>query len=114
MTDSKENNLTSNYDDRKLSYYYGGVFHNLEPMRQKNFKAVFKMLREKKIAWPSYIEQKTTHLPCPQVMGDMVSFRLVGHSTVLIQLPSFNLLTDSIWAKRASCSGLMNLYTKMG
>ncbi|MES2213620.1 MAG: MBL fold metallo-hydrolase [Patescibacteria group bacterium] len=41
-------------------------------------------------------------IPVPRVVGKKIVVTLVGHSTVLIQTEGLNILTDPVWAKRAS------------
>lgn len=49
--------------------------------------------------WPKHIDV----IPVvPERRADPLTVTMVGHSTVLIQIAGFNLLTDPVWSNRAS------------
>ena len=51
---------------------------------------------------PSFIEDVMPSIPPRSVDDSQVRVTMVNHSTVLIQLSGFNVLTDPIWSERAS------------
>jgi L-ascorbate metabolism protein UlaG (beta-lactamase superfamily) len=63
------------------------------------------MLRERRVPWPSRIDQP----PCqPAALEDSAAvITFIGHSTLLIQTPSGNILTDPMYSQRA---GPLNLF----
>src|SRR5215471_698291 len=51
---------------------------------------------------PPFIADVTQSIPPRKVEGRQIRITLVNHSTVLVQGPGCNLLTDPIWSERAS------------
>ncbi|HXN46606.1 MAG TPA: MBL fold metallo-hydrolase [Bryobacteraceae bacterium] len=51
---------------------------------------------------PRFISDVEQSNPPGSVEGSELRVTLVNHSTVLLQLPGFNVLTDPIWSERAS------------
>ncbi|MDI6028859.1 MBL fold metallo-hydrolase [Corticibacterium sp. UT-5YL-CI-8] len=50
-------------------------------------------------AWPSPFPQAK---PLWRVTGEQLSVTMVGHSTLLLQVDSLNILTDPVWSERVS------------
>jgi L-ascorbate metabolism protein UlaG (beta-lactamase superfamily) len=84
-----------------LSYYRQGLFHNTSPMQHKNWRSILKLLKAPKAPWPSHVAQNTHATPKRQSPSPFITSYLIGHSSILIQLPQMNILTDPVWAQRA-------------
>lgn len=88
-------------------HFDGKQFFN--PTLPKGFfpglASVFKMLREKRNKWPTYVENTTTPQLNTQLGPDDVAITFVNHATFLIQLQGMNILTDPVWALRAGPFG---------
>lgn len=81
------------------------VFQNLNPKCKP--KGFFKLIKWKAttppLKWPSKIDVKQYDLPPPCVSeNDKIRISFIGHVTFLIQTNNINILTDPVWAKRAS------------
>jgi L-ascorbate metabolism protein UlaG (beta-lactamase superfamily) len=50
--------------------------------------------------WPAHVPNPRTARPAARV--DRLTITMVGHASVLIQLPGCNLLVDPVWSERAS------------
>jgi L-ascorbate metabolism protein UlaG (beta-lactamase superfamily) len=57
------------------------------------------MLRERRTAWPRYVDVPPTKPPAR--LDGTLSITFIGHSTFLIQTPHGNLLTDPVYSRRA-------------
>ncbi len=90
--------------------YYGGppsdhfdglrFFNPPGPARDRGLGDVLRwQLNGKKARWPSRVSI-TPARPQERVAGLRVT--MVGHATVLIQIDGLNILTDPVWAERAS------------
>ena len=51
--------------------------------------------------WPEHVMVRQA-VPPPRVAGDEMRVTFIGHATVLIQTHGLNIITDPIWAQRAS------------
>ena len=51
---------------------------------------------------PGHFPRATPAFEAPRARADLVTATWVGHSTVLLQIGGFNVLTDPIWSSRAS------------
>ena len=58
-----------------------------------------RMLREPRTPWPDWIDEPTK-TPAP-LNGAAAVVTFIGHSTILIQTPSGNVLTDPMFSRRA-------------
>lgn len=59
------------------------------------------ILGDDRVAWPDSIPVTPTRPPA-RVVGEAMRVTWIGHSTVLVQTQGLNILTDPIWAERAS------------
>jgi L-ascorbate metabolism protein UlaG (beta-lactamase superfamily) len=90
---------------RPLSDHFdGNRFFN--PTLPKGFApspgSIFKMVREPRIRWPAWVENKgTARLNETLTAGD-VAITFVNHATFLIQTDGVTMLTDPVWSERAS------------
>jgi L-ascorbate metabolism protein UlaG (beta-lactamase superfamily) len=88
-------NLESDHFDGKL-------FSNQEPGR-RSFKDFFRwMLNRKPARWPKWIERKGGEPPPERVAKGEILVTFIHHSSFLIQIDGWNILTDPIWSKRCS------------
>lgn len=84
----------------------GRVFHNLDPAaRARPLSDVWKWYRARRPSpWPKWIENGTVH-PLPPVAPGQVGVTWIGHSSFLLRLGSFTLLTDPVFALYAGPFG---------
>lgn len=91
-------------------HFDGQHFYNPDDRRGGGQQAErgFSFLRLAKFAagidrapWPDHVPVRQT-VPPAHVAGDAMRVTWIGHSTVLIQSQGLNILTDPIWAERAS------------
>ncbi len=89
----------------KISDHYdGSIFHMPEgDTTPKNFFALMKWkFTGDSVAWPDKVDPPVVQtIPAPSIDGKVV-VTFVNHATFLIQVDGINILTDPIWAKRAS------------
>jgi L-ascorbate metabolism protein UlaG (beta-lactamase superfamily) len=52
--------------------------------------------------WPERIDNPAPDVPPVRMAGDTLRVSFVGHATVLLQTADLNILTDPVWAERAS------------
>lgn len=52
--------------------------------------------------WPAWVEITPDKFPVRRVEGERVKVTFINHSTVLLQTQGKNILTDPVWAERAS------------
>jgi L-ascorbate metabolism protein UlaG (beta-lactamase superfamily) len=64
-------------------------------------RLVHEMLNPKHRSWPATVPVTPSH-PRGRIDGDAMVVTWVGHSTVLVQTQGLNILTDPVWAERAS------------
>jgi L-ascorbate metabolism protein UlaG (beta-lactamase superfamily) len=89
------------YDGPPSDHFDGSRFFNPpKPARDKGLGDVLRwQLNGNKARWPARVAV-TPARPEPRVEGVRVT--MVGHATLLIQLNGLNILTDPVWAERAS------------
>lgn len=82
----------------------GNRFVNPEPIPQKSLWTFLKWrLTRKSGEWPEkMLPAVKTAKPPLTVLGDKLRVTFVNHSTVLIQVNGYNILTDPIWSDRCS------------
>jgi len=89
------------YKGNASAHFNGRQFQNLEPTPNKGFKDVLKwMANRQKTPWPKWVSFEK--MPTPSAQADSLRVTFINHSTLLIQSQGLNVLTDPIWAKRAS------------
>ena len=98
------------YDGPISDHFDGKHFHNLgykghtilsRSYRLKTF-LTFAFKKLDRNIWKVRKLSNGQTKPVPRVMGREIVATFVNHSTVLIQTEGINILTDPIWAKRAS------------
>ena len=80
-------------------HFDGQRFRNLAGAAGPPFTDVPKMLSERRTPWPSRIDEPP-QIP-PSLDGAAASVTFIGHSTMLIQTPAGNILTDPMYSQRA-------------
>lgn len=97
-------------------YYRGPVSNHFDGERFHNPEGEFgtggsqrpgigRLLRfmsgRERAVWPETVAVKPT-IPAPRIAGQRMVSTWIGHATVLVQTEGLNILTDPIWADRAS------------
>jgi L-ascorbate metabolism protein UlaG (beta-lactamase superfamily) len=83
-------------------HFDGREFRNAElPPAGAFWKFVRWQLFEPGISWPEKVTSEHDRPP-QRVYGDDLRVSYVGHATVLLQVAGVNILTDPVWAQRAS------------
>jgi len=83
-------------------HFDGRKFRNAEPPPDGTFWDFLRwQLFEPGIAWPDQVSSERDSPP-QRVEGDALRVSYVGHATVLVQVAGINILTDPVWADRAS------------
>ena len=88
--------------------YRDGVFHNLEPSSalrldvEENRLVLFDMFSSRSASRP----QAAVPLagPPPPAASDSLAVSWLGHSTALVEIDGYRVLTDPIWSERCSPS----------
>lgn len=97
-------NSTPRYQGPKSDHFDGKIFYNPEGNSKKNLFDILKWkLFSTKATWPEKVENN--HKPnFPQRLENQNQFNvtLINHSSSLIQIPQFNILTDPIYSERSS------------
>lgn len=99
----------SYYKGPKSDHFDGKYFFNPNFKHDISKKSIFdlfkwKFFKKKKnsISWPKNIPLKDYPIPPRNIFGSEISVTNIGHATFLIQVDGLNILTDPIWAERAS------------
>src|SRR5438270_6135202 len=83
--------------------FYGRRFYN---PNSRQVRGLLDVLRWKMSSRPSpsprFLDDVTPSVPPQRISGPELRITLVNHSTVLLQQQNLNILTDPIWAERAS------------
>lgn len=91
------------YDGQKSDHFDGKRFYNPGKPLNKGLGSFLKWRFTAEMQeWPEYTELTTYDHPPERILGDQLRVSFVGHATVLIQTQGLNILTDPIWAERAS------------
>ncbi len=83
-------------------HFDGTRFHSPgQPSTDRSLRDLLRWRREKasRAVWPKSVPIEPT---VPSERSDQPRLTMVGHATVLIQVAGLNLLTDPVWADRAS------------
>jgi len=84
-------------------HFDGERFHNLKRTHRARSKDARKWMANRKVGpWREYQNHPPGPSPPPRVGMGQLRVTFVNHSTVLIQMDGLNILTDPIWAARAS------------
>jgi L-ascorbate metabolism protein UlaG (beta-lactamase superfamily) len=91
------------YQGPASDHFDGRRFFNPGNPMDKSFGAFVKwrMTAEPQY-WPEYRDLPAYDKPPERVFGDDLRVSWVGHATILIQTAGLNILTDPVWAERAS------------
>ena len=76
----------------------GDSFHDNPPLRISLWKVAKWQFTRKQKAWPDSIPVTPSRPPAEVDSGILATW--AGHSTVLVQAPGLNLLTDPVWSRR--------------
>lgn len=91
------------YTGPLTDHFDGRMFFNPGKPMDKNFGDFLKwQMQAARHHWPEYEDLEVYDRPPERVEGDRLRLSMVGHSTVLIQTQGVNILTDPVWAERAS------------
>lgn len=79
-----------------------GRFRNLDAAADRSIRQVLRWAtsRQRKL-WPEWVASRVRYVPREPAAGELL-ITFVNHSTFLIQAAGIALLTDPVWAKRAS------------
>lgn len=84
------------------AHFDGKRFHNHQSVRLPNLWMAGKYLATmERGPWMKWRENPP-HTPPPPHVNDGIRVTFVNHSTVLVQIDGFNILTDPIWSNRTS------------
>ncbi len=94
------------YYSGPVSDHFDGVrFFNPGKPRKGGLRQFLKwQLTAKWEEWPRSVASGPPDRPPERVAGDDLRVSFVGHATVLIQTQNLNIITDPVWAQRASPS----------
>lgn len=86
------------------SHFDGKKFYNQYPTdKDRSFRELLQWLSHRKpLKWPKKVHVSQKQLPSDPVPKEHVRLTFINHSTVLIQTPTLNILTDPIWSERCS------------
>ena len=95
----------TSFDIRNVSDHFDGktFFNPTLPTTQGHslLKGFSYFLRSERVPWPKWVENHP-NLRLHETLGaHQAAITFVNHSTMLIQLPGLNILTDPIWSDRA-------------
>lgn len=80
-------------------HFDGRRFFNPGGLPSQPMTALPRMLREPKTPWPAHIDEPLQKPPALDGAAATVTF--IGHSTLLIQTPAGNIITDPMYSERA-------------
>lgn len=90
------------YDGSRSDHYNGDRFVNTGNVEEKGFRDLIKWAMNREPGTWQKIE-KTNHVPFEGHNPDTITrISFVNHSTFLIQIGHFNILTDPVWSERVS------------
>jgi L-ascorbate metabolism protein UlaG (beta-lactamase superfamily) len=91
------------YKGEKSNHFDGKTFSNLKTSGTHSFYSFLKwQLNKEPGFWPAQMVKHDYDKPPISVNDGELRVSFVGHATVLIQIAGLNILTDPLWAKRAS------------
>lgn len=83
----------------RSDHFDGRRFANPTGPALQPLSAAPRLLLEPRARWPAYIDETPRRPPALDGASAVITF--IGHSTVLIQTPSQNILTDPMYSRRA-------------
>lgn len=90
------------YTGPKSDHFDGKRFQNPGGVMTNSFKDVLRYMTSKERGVWNQVKQLKQTIPPQNVHAPEIRITFVNHSTFLIQLDKFNILTDPIWSKRCS------------
>lgn len=91
------------YRGPKTDHFDGQSFYNPWKPNPQNFLDFLKwQISTKHPAWPEHVDNVYQDIPPESVEGSDLLVTFIGHATALIQTQGLNILTDPVWALRAS------------
>jgi L-ascorbate metabolism protein UlaG (beta-lactamase superfamily) len=84
------------------NHFDGKKFHNFPQTFRKKLQILKWLLFHKPAPWPSSINIHPQKVEPKRLELGELGVTYINHSTCLIQLDEWNILTDPIWSKRAS------------
>ena len=94
------------YRGPESDHFDGRVFRNQIPIEERGLGDVLRWrLSRDAESWNGYKPTPVKSEVVERVLGEDLRVTFVGHATILIQVAGLNILTDPIWAKRASPLG---------
>ena len=85
------------------NYFDGKVFFNPGQVKESTVLGyLWLRLTTSQATWPERVALQPMPAPPARVNGNQARVTWVGHATVLIQVDGLNILTDPVWAERAS------------
>lgn len=89
------------YEGPRSDHFDGREFHNIPPVKGRRFGAFLKWIRTREPGeWLEWVDAPYKESPPERVGRGKLRATVVNHSTVLIQMDGFNILTDPIWSER--------------
>lgn len=85
-------------------HFDGALFFNPGPCRQNGWREIMRwQFGGGASAWPKSFDSPFPQAhPAARIEGDDLRITMIGHATLLIQTAGLNILTDPVWADRAS------------
>lgn len=91
------------YQGPETDHFKGGKFFNREAVeRPSPIKALVYFATAKLGPWQDWTENTAYPPPPPRVGKGDLRVTFINHSTALIQMDGYNILTDPIWSERCS------------
>lgn len=91
------------YQGSKSDHFDGQKFKNMDGIKARGLSDVLKwQLNSKKGPWETKKDIESKKAPGNFSDSNSVQITFVNHSTFLIQMDGFNILTDPVWSERAS------------
>jgi L-ascorbate metabolism protein UlaG (beta-lactamase superfamily) len=92
----------SAYDGPVSSHFDGSRFYNPGEPFEKSFGDIWRFYRERKHGKWTRVKEVKSPPPPASVGNGGLRLTFIGHATTLIQVDGQNILTDPVWAERAS------------
>ncbi len=94
---------SSTYQGPVSDHFDGKVFKNPGPPKSSSVAGyLWLRLTSSQGAWPDAVSMPTEPPPPARVDDGSARITYIGHATLLIQIAGLNILTDPVWAQRAS------------
>lgn len=97
--------LYKSSDQGSITDHFDGVrFYNNPKIAAHGLVDVIKWKLSPRLRgyWPQWVDTKRHESAQLKVNNDQLRITLINHATVLVQTPSFNILTDPIYSERCS------------